>query len=270
MTTTPIADRIAERRAALTKQRDERLDPLDYPRTWTQRQVNVYDAETVALDRMIAAFNTAIATWAALPSLDADEKWRDFLQSSRDGLNTELLAIRAPIRDDATRERARALGWSIELIDHGWAANRLPATIVSLASSRIGQLMREAGYVTDGPELRGPNGFRGSLADTEQRLTDLTAQRAAAEAALDGLLLSDEERAQRDAEDQAFRAAIDSLELRGGGETFAAYHKVTGERLTVADMTPAQAAAFERMAAIERAYHASVLARQPKRASATG
>jgi hypothetical protein len=57
--------------------------------------------------------------------------------------------------------------------------------------------MAAAGYATDGPALRGPNGFRDSLPDTEQRIKDHAKQRTAAQAALDAALLTDEERATR-------------------------------------------------------------------------
>ncbi len=77
--TSSLDARIAARLAELTKARSERLDPLDYPRVWTQRQVQTYEAETTKIDAKIAALRTAVETLAAMPTLDADTRWRDFL-----------------------------------------------------------------------------------------------------------------------------------------------------------------------------------------------
>ena len=135
-TTTPTTDEIiASRRNELHKQRAARKDALDLPRTMTTRQINEYEAETAKIDKAIAAFNTTVETYMALPPLEPDERWRDFLIASRATLNAELLAIKAPIRDDVTRERARALGWSIELIDHGLGISKL-GPIIDLSSNR--------------------------------------------------------------------------------------------------------------------------------------
>jgi hypothetical protein len=259
-TTIPTTDeRIASRRAELTKQRAERVD--DYPLSWTQKQANAYVAETATLDKKIAAFNAAVETWAALPTLDADTKWLAHLKTWRDTISDERLAIKSPIRDKATRERAQSLEWSIKLIDHGWAANRLPSKIVTLASTRLGELMAAANYDVAGEGLYGPRGFRGSLPDTEQRVKTLTRQRAEAQAALDLALEDDTDRAKRAAESQAHRDALNSMEIRGG-DSLRAYHKDTGEPLDVADMTEEQRAAFERFEAAEREYRQGVIDRQ--------
>ena len=108
----PTTDtRIEARRAHLTKERAERKDELDLPRTMTTRQVNEYLAETAKIDKKIATLNTAVAAHAALPSIEPDQRWRDFLTSSRDTCSAERLAIKSPMRDKSLMERAQGLEW---------------------------------------------------------------------------------------------------------------------------------------------------------------
>jgi hypothetical protein len=150
------------------------------------------------------------------------------LNTWRKILCDELLAMPPRVRDKAAIERQQNLTFSIKLIDFGFAANRLRAPIISLESTRVGELMVEAGYDVVGLELlRGPNGFRGSLPDTEQRIKDLTKQRTEAQAALDVLLRTDEERAQQEAEDNAFHEAINTMDLAHGadGQSLVAFTK---------------------------------------------
>lgn len=233
--------------AELTALRAARKDPLDLPGSMTERERRAYLAETTALDARLAALRSAQAALAALPAADADVKWLAFLRAARGTLEAELLAIKPPIRDDATRERARALGWSIELIDYGWAANRLPGAIIDLSSTRLGALMAAAGYDVVGHEaLRGPNGFRGSLAETERRVKDLVKQRTAAQAQLAALLPTEAERTQREAEHQAHRAALATMQVRNNsdGDGLVAFTK-NGDPLDPAAMTSEQRQAFE-------------------------
>jgi hypothetical protein len=265
-TATPTIDaRITTRRTDLTKARAERLDPLDYPRTWTQRQVNVYDAETATLDRKIAAFNTAADTLAALPTLDADTKWRDHLVAWRATIDGELLAMPPRIRNEKELELQQRLTFSMRLIDFGFAANRLPWPIVSLASSRLGELMQHANYTIDDPGLHGPRGFLGGIAEVEQRLKALTAKRTAAQAALDLLLRTDEEKAQQDAESAELNAAFNGLHCRLGSDGGHVAHDDYGDVLPVDKMTDIQKRSIERMNAIERTYRQSVIDRQSGR-----
>jgi hypothetical protein len=199
-----------------------------------------------------------------LPSLEPDTKWRDFLQSARATMNTELLAIKTPIRDDATRERARGLGWSIELIDVGWVANRFLVPIIDLSSTRLGELMAHAGYVTQGhDDLRGPRGFRGSLAETEARIKETTKRRAAAEAALDAALIDDAERARRDAERAELRDALNRLRVQGNSD--GSGYVVLGDDdapRDLATLTPIERKAFEQFDAAERQLRRDTFARQ--------
>jgi hypothetical protein len=250
MTTTPETTdtRIEKRLAELIKFRAERKDALDLPGTMTQREVNTYHAETALLDQRIATIRTAAEALASLPT-DADIKWRDHLVTWRATLCDELLTIKSPIRDKDTKERADRLTFSIKLIDFGLAISSLG--IVTLAPTRIGELMAAAGYEVQGPALRGPHGWRGSIKEVEHRITGTTKQRAEAQAALDVALMDDAERATADAESQAHRDALSTMNLKGNAEGtgLVAFTK-DGDPLSVADMTPAQKAAFTRFEAV--------------------
>ena len=245
-----ITDRIAKRRAELTKQRAERQDELDLPRTMTLRQVRAYLAETAALDQRIAAFEAAVTAYTSLTPLEPDQQWRDFLTTARRTIDAELLAMHPRIRNEKELEQQQRLTFSLRLIDFGLGISTI-GPIISLASTRVGELMQAADFAVSGDDLRGPRGFRGSLPETEQRLKTLTRQRTAVQAALDAVLMTDEERAAREAEGQAYRDALNSMEIRGG-DGLRAYHKDTGEPLDVSAMTEVQRRAFERADAAER------------------
>lgn len=250
MTTTPnLLERIAQRRSELQKQRDERLDELDLPRTMTQRQVNEYKAGTVRTHQQIVNFDKVAAEYSACISVDAeaDARWREFLADvARQTLCAERMQIKSPIRDRALKLRADGLEWGIRYIDHGLGASTI-GPVLTLEPTRLGELMAAAGYAVSGDALHGPNGWRGSLPEVEKRLADLAKRRAAAEAALDEVLMSDEERAARDAEADELRAASSSMRLKGNAEGtgLVAYTK-DGDELPVSAMTSMQRKAFER------------------------
>ena len=245
MTTQTTEARIEARRLHLTKQRAERKDELDLPRTLTMRQVREYASETALLDQNIADFESKAAAYAALPTLDADTKWRDHLVAWRATLNAELMAIRTPIRDDATRDRARSLGFQIELIDEGFGIAKLP--VVDLSSTRLGELLKASGYETQGEGLRGPRGWRGGIKEVEARIAALAEQRAADERALDAALMDDAERAKADAASQAHRDALNRLHLRinSDGSGYVA-HDEYGDVRDLAMLTPAEREVFDR------------------------
>lgn len=247
-TTQPTTDeQIATRRGVLIKARDERLDQLDYPRTWTQRQVNVYEADTTKIDQEIAAFESAVATYAAIGSIDADTKWLADAIPWRATCSAERLAIKSPIRDRALMERAQSLEWSIRLIDYGLGISKL-GPIITLASTRVGELMAAAGYDVVGLELlRGPNGFRGSLLETEARIKTLTRQRAKARTALDAVLMSDDERAALEGESAQLRDAFNAMNVKMGPAGRLVAYDDDGAVLAISKMTPLQRKAFERM-----------------------
>lgn len=236
------------RLAALTKQRAAIPEDGQLPLSATRDQAVAYAVQRAELDRRINAIRNATVALAAPPTLDADTQWLANLTKWRATCSAELLAIKSPIRDKDTKERADSLTFSIRLIDFGLGVSTI-GPIVSL-SNRIGQLMGEAGYATESLALRGPNGWRGSLKEVEQRIKTLTKQRIDAQEALDEALIDDDERTKREAEDKAFREAINTMDIKGSadGHSLRAFTK-DGDPLDVADMTPAQRAAFARFEA---------------------
>lgn len=257
MTATPTT--IETRLAELTQARAARKDEQDLDRTLTMRQVRAYLAETALLDRRIVTIRTAAEALAALPTLDADTQWLAHLTTWRTTLRDELLTVPARVRDKATIEWQQGLTWSIRLIDFGFGI--APLGIVTLAPARVGVLMAAAGYATSDPELRGPRGWRGSIKDVERRIKTLTRQRAEAHAALDAALLTDEERTAQEAETQAYRDVLNSMNIRGGPDGLRAYTP-DGDPLDVADMTPVQRTAFERADTTERQSQQATVERQ--------
>ena len=109
--------------------------------------------------------------------------------------------------------------------------------------------MAAAGYATANPDLRGPNGWRGSLKETEERIKTLKRQRAEAQAALDAALLNDDERTTLEAKDKVFRDVINTMRIKHGTDGGLVALTADGDYLDVADMTPAQRMAFERLEA---------------------
>ena len=99
-----------------------------------------------------------------------------------------------------------------------------------MATLALGELMREAGYAPEGADpnsnFAGVMPWGGSLRDIERHAKDVTKRRDAAQATLDDALLDDDERAKRDAEAKARRAALDALptrKVRGDGSQYDRY-----------------------------------------------
>ena len=247
MTATTTDARIVTRLAELTKQRAERKDELDLPLAMTRRQANEYVAETAALDAKIHAIHTAVATLATL-DIATDTKWRDFLITARATLIAELGTLPSPLRERSAQDKAADLSWSVKLIDFGLGIAKLG--IVSLASTRIGQLMAAAGYAVEGASLRGPNGWRGSLPEVEQRVKDLARQRASAAAALDAALRTDAEIEQREAEAMAHSAILNSMTIRLGADGRLVAYTADDDVLPLDSMTPEQRKAFKRFESV--------------------
>lgn len=223
-------DELAARRAT-------RKDELDLPRTMTPREVQTYIAETAELDATLRALRAAEATLVEADArLVADRAWLAFLTQARVTLCDELLSIKSPIRDRATKDRATALDFSIRLIDVGTGISTL-GPIVTLGPTPIGQLMAAAAYVTDGQDLYGPRGWQGSLKETERRIAESVKRQTAAKAALDRILRADDQ--------QAHREVLNSMEIRNSADGNGLVAFVDGEPLPVSAMTPEQQAAFE-------------------------
>ena len=114
----------------------------------------------------------------------------------------------------------------------------------SLSTSRLGELMREAGY-----EL-----WHGSVKEVERRLADRARRRGQAQAELDGALLDDEERATQEAEAREYRETANALNVTlgpdsGPGAITLVPHRADGSVLPLDELTPQQRKALERMTA---------------------
>lgn len=259
-------ERIASRRAALTKKRDERLDKLDLPRTMTERQENEYLAATDQLDHEIKHFNRTVETYFALAPIEPLIQWRDFLISSRNTISAERIEIKSPIRNKTVLEQAQRLEWCIGVIDRGLGGSRL-GPVLTLAPTRLGQLMIAAGYDVEGAALRGPNGFQDSLPETEKRIKELTQQRAVALAALNLVLEDNQQRTEREASAQAFRDALNRLTIvrNADGSDFDVVDR-DGDVRDLATLTAAEREAFESFCTSERVARQATIDRQAGRA----
>ena len=118
--------------------------------------------------------------------------WHDFETTSRKVLCDELLALppaHTASERDLRRGKAQNLTFSIQCLDRGIGV--LADTGWALATTRLGDLMREAGY-REGPKIEnqvhGEMPWFGSLPDVERRLRDLQAQRDVAQAQLDAAM----------------------------------------------------------------------------------
>ena len=124
-----------------------------------------------------------------------------------------------------------------------------------LTTLRLGQLMVASGFdVKDADPSRNFMGtlpWFGSLKDVEQRLATCAKRRGEAHLALADALLSDEERATRDAESAALRDTLNTLYLRmsSDGRTLVAYRNKDAWRnndpLDPEEMTPLESQAVE-------------------------
>jgi hypothetical protein len=249
MTTPTLDTRIATRRAELTKLRAAIPEAGKLPLSTTYDEAAAIAAQRQEIDAEIKAFNTAVETWEALPTLERDQRWFDFATTAHATIEAQRSAMHPRIRNEQELEQSQRLKFSLELLDRGFAANRLQSQIMDLSSTRIGELMAAAGFLVSGPELRSPYGWQGSLKETADRLRVLTRQRAQAQVQLDLVLRTAEERAAQAAEDQVFHAALRTMDLKNGpdGCSLVAFTK-DGDPLPVAEMAVAQRKAFERFA----------------------
>jgi hypothetical protein len=243
---------IEQRLATLQQELATRKEDSDLPGNLSPRERMAYHARTADLNARISAIRVAAERLAALTaSLGADIKWLNHLEQWRVQLCSELKTIQTkPAPAKEKKDAADDIIFSMRVLDFGFR-NSLP--IVTLAPTRLGGLMADAGYATEGEALRGPNGWRGNLEDTERRVKSLRLQHAEAQVALEKALLTDEERVERDAETVALRDAFNGMNVTLGadGRTLTAFTP-DGDELEIEDMTEMQRRAFERMAAAQQ------------------
>ena len=138
----------------------------------------------------ITATKNAASTVAQMDPLTMKfATFRDHQVGWRETLGTELFACPSYARTGSELGRLQNLKLSIMTIDRGLGV--LDDTGYALETLRLGQLMRESGYVeappTDGRAI-GRLPWLGSLPAVEQRLKDLQQRRDEAQETLDRLL----------------------------------------------------------------------------------
>ena len=154
---------------------------------------------------------------------------------------------------------ARNLAESLDVVDRG--PRPVDRGGRDLETLRLGALMRAAGYEQVGADPNRNYGgtlpWYGALPDVERRIETLATRRAAADAALVDALRSDDERATREADDQAQRDALHLLCIKVGrdGRLVAYKNKQAffdDEPYQPEEMTELERRAFERMNAAHR------------------
>jgi hypothetical protein len=219
MTTLNIGERVAQ----LERELAARKNPLDL----TLREADAYLAQTEMISARIYTLRSAPMTLAEVDhKIAADTEWFDFLNTTRRTLCDELLAFPARIRAGRDLGKQKNLKLSIITVDRG----RVSADDgQELETLRLGQLMREAGFL-EGPKIEnqvcGRLPWFGSLPEVERRLKGLQQQRTEAQARLTEALLDDAERAQLAAEEKVRRDTLNAApqrKTRGDGSQYDRY-----------------------------------------------
>ena len=166
------------------------LDPLDYPGDWTQRQRDTYETRRSWLRAKIQDASAAQAVLASVvPQMAALEEWRAFLVPTRATLCAEVMALGKPSSSREFGQRQNLL-LSIQVIDRG--VRVIEDSGYSLATLRLGALMRAAGFPQSAPvgnQMVGDMSFYyGSLPVVEERIKELTKLRDDAQYRLDAAL----------------------------------------------------------------------------------
>jgi hypothetical protein len=244
--------RIAARRAQLQQQLSAIPDDGALPATATREDVARNQQQRADAQRQLALFDHAVATWRTLGTREFDEHWRDRLTTWREVLCDERREIKSPIRDPVTKGRERNLALSLRCIDYG--LNRtLQDACYELTTLRLGELMRADGYEPQGADPQrnyvGVMEWHGSLPEVEKRLATLTDKRAQAEANLDAVLMSDEERQRREDAQRQENAAYNAMDVKVGIGCLVAYRS-NGDVYAPSDMSAIERRAFERANAV--------------------
>jgi hypothetical protein len=191
------------------------LEDHKLPLSTTQGELKHLQQRRADLDRRLHQVRIATATLDALPD-DPDPVWRVHLEAWRQTLCDELLALPARVRDPHARGLQINLTLSIKCIDFGPAV--FDNTTYDVISSRLGQLMRAAGFEPQGADPQANFGgimpWFGSLRDLDHAAQDVPRRRAQAEAALAEALLDDDAREAQEAEATALRDALNSMRIK--------------------------------------------------------
>jgi hypothetical protein len=207
---------VADVLAGLLNEQAALLQPGDIPSSWTPREHDTYEQKRQLLAYRIRGIQESVPMLAAIePQLAADAEWHERLDRWRKKLADELLSLPNPIRAAEDRGRLHNLRLSISVIDRG--LDVLAGSMYMLVTLRLGVLMQEDGFVptpaTDGRaygELR----WLGSQPEVSARIEKLLQRQFQAQSRLDDALLSDDERAARDAAAARRVAELNALPRR--------------------------------------------------------
>jgi hypothetical protein len=248
-----ITERITTRRLELQAALDALVADDQLPASATRSDLLAHQQRRLTLQQRLTRLNDAAAAWQASRVNEADVRWRDHLVAWRQTLVDERLQIKSPIRNPVLKGREQNLALSLRTIDRGLRA--LADAAYSLVTLRLGELMIASGYDIEGADpsvnYLGQLPWRGSLSDVEARLAKAASTRASVDTALADTLLSDDDRAARDADANARRAAFNGMYIKGSpnGRTLIAYRSrqafIEGLPLTPAEMTPLEREVFE-------------------------
>lgn len=270
MTTDTAQDfeaRIEARRAELAQQRAAIPADDQLPATASQADVKNNQRRRATAGQLLQEFESAVAAYRALPSTTNDERWRDQLTFWRSKLCTEMALIKSPIRDARRKGLFDNLSYSITVIDRGLATlDRSSGPFADrggsgydLTTLRLGELMRESGYVVVGADPTvnyvGKLPWHGSLPEVEDRLQRAEERRVRVEANLDAAVTLEADRVKLAAQRLLERDAINKLivKVSSDGLSLVAYRDreafINREAMSPAEMSPDARAAFERMSA---------------------
>lgn len=162
-----------ERRMKLFRaERDARLDPLDYPGNWTQRQKNTYEIRGRILDvvpRLYVGYAQAANLERQIAAVESD---RAFLLDCETTLTTELRSMGEP-QGGYALGRHQNLSMSIDYIHGHFDADRG----YSLATLELGKLLLAAGRGAHVPGEQFPRvSWPGALPSLDEQLKNLRAK----------------------------------------------------------------------------------------------
>ncbi len=196
MSTTTATLTVEAATAKIQQQLSEMLDPLDIPRTWTQRQLEAYETQRGNLGVILRELGTNHATLVQVtPKIEADEKWEADLLAMRTTLLQELATLPPQIRLEKDLHFMTNRKISVRIVDFGPHADGQWTRDIS--TLRLGELLLAAGYRQFEPERNtnatvGEIEFHGCLAEVQPRLKDLRARRDDAQKRLNDALLAAE------------------------------------------------------------------------------
>jgi hypothetical protein len=211
----------------LQKHLSEMLDPLDIPRSWTDRQLNDYESKRARLAGRISVIQQQAPLLASLDAEIAQQaEWRAQISKWRDVVVHELRQL-GIVRTPEQQGLQQNLRYSLAVLDSG--NGFLDETGYSLETLRLGALMRSDGFAEALPrngERFGRLPWFGALRETELRINELTERRDTAKRRLDEALMSDAEREQK-AKDDLARVAAENAKpqrkTRGDGSQYDKY-----------------------------------------------